>query len=31
MVSVGKREVMRPLGRPGHGWEDNITMDLEKK
>jgi len=31
MVSVGKREVMRPLGRPSHRWEDNIKMDLKKK
>jgi hypothetical protein len=24
----GKPEVNRPLGRPKHKWEDNITMDL---
>ena len=28
-VLVGKRESKRPLGRPGHGWEDNIKMDFE--
>jgi hypothetical protein len=28
-VSVGKLELNRPLGRPGHRWEDNI-MDLRK-
>jgi transcription termination factor 2 len=28
-ILVGKREGMRPLGRPRHGrWEDNIKMDL---
>jgi hypothetical protein len=25
---IGKLEGRRPLGRPGHRWEDNITMDL---
>jgi hypothetical protein len=25
---VGKPEGQRPLGRPGHRWEDNIKMDL---
>jgi hypothetical protein len=25
---VGKREGRRPLGRPRHGWVDNIRMDL---
>jgi hypothetical protein len=25
---VGKPEGKRPLGRPRHRWEDNITMDL---
>jgi hypothetical protein len=25
---VGKPEGKRPLGRPGHGWVDNIRMDL---
>ena len=28
-VSVGKPEGKRPLGRPRHGWEDNIKMDLQ--
>jgi hypothetical protein len=30
MVLVGKPQVMRPLGRPKHRWEDNIKMDLQK-
>jgi hypothetical protein len=25
---VGKPEGKRPIGRPRHGWEDNIRMDL---
>jgi hypothetical protein len=25
---VGKPNGKRPLGRPGHRWEDNIKMDL---
>ena len=25
-VLVGKRERRRPLGRPGHRWEDNINL-----
>jgi hypothetical protein len=25
---VGKPEGKRPLGRPRHGWVDNIRMDL---
>jgi hypothetical protein len=25
---VGKPEGKKPLGRPRHRWEDNITMDL---
>jgi hypothetical protein len=29
-VLVGKHEGKRPLGRPMHRWEDNITMDLEE-
>ena len=29
-VLVGKSEGKRPLGRPMHRWEDNITMDLEE-
>jgi hypothetical protein len=27
-ILVGKPEEKRPLGRPRHGWEDNIKMDL---
>jgi len=27
-VSVGRPDVKRPLGRPWHRWDDNITMDL---
>jgi len=27
---VGKPEEKRPLGRPGHRWEDNIKTDLQK-
>jgi hypothetical protein len=27
-VLVRKPEGKRPLGRPGHRWEDNIKMDL---
>jgi hypothetical protein len=26
-VLVGRPEGKRPLGRPRHGWEDNIKMD----
>ena len=29
-VLVGKPEGKRPLGRPRHGWKDNIKMDLEE-
>ena len=29
-VLVGKPEGKRPLGRPRHGWEDNIKMDLQE-
>jgi hypothetical protein len=29
-VLVGKPEGKRPLGRPRHGWEDNIKMDLRE-
>ena len=29
-VLVGKPEGTRPLGRPRHRGEDNITMDLQK-
>ena len=29
-VLVGKLEGQRPLGRPGHRWEDNIKIDLEE-
>jgi hypothetical protein len=27
---VGKPEDKRPLGRPRHGWEDNIKMYLQE-
>jgi hypothetical protein len=27
-ILVGRPEGRRPLGRPRHGWEDNIKMDL---
>ena len=27
---VWKPEGMRPLGRPGRKWEDNIKMDLQE-
>ena len=27
---MGKPEGKRPLGRPRHTWEDNISMDLKK-
>jgi hypothetical protein len=27
-ILVGKREGKRPLGRPTHGWQDNIKMYL---
>jgi hypothetical protein len=30
MVSVGKSEEKRPLGRPRRRWEDNIQMDLQE-
>jgi len=29
-VLVGRPEGKRPLGRPRHGWKDNIKMDLRK-
>jgi hypothetical protein len=29
-VLVGRPEGKRPLGRPGHRWEDNIRMDLQE-
>jgi hypothetical protein len=29
-VLVGKAEERRPLGRPGHRWEDNVTMGLQE-
>jgi hypothetical protein len=29
-VLVGKPEGRRPLGRPRHGWEDNIKMDFHE-
>ena len=27
---MGKPEGERPLGRPGHRWEDNIKIDLQE-
>jgi len=29
-IVVGKPEARRPFGRRGHGWEDNIRMDLRE-
>jgi hypothetical protein len=29
-VLVGKPEVMRPLGRPRHRWEDNVKVNLQE-
>jgi hypothetical protein len=29
-VLVGRPKGKRPLGRPRHGWEDNIKMDLRE-
>jgi len=29
-IMVGKPEGKRPLGRPRHRWEDNITMNLQE-
>ena len=29
-VLEGKPEGKRPVGRPRHGWEDNIKMDLQE-
>jgi hypothetical protein len=29
-VLVGKPEGKRPLGKPGHKWEDNIKMDFQE-
>jgi hypothetical protein len=29
-VLVGKPEGKKPLGRPRHGWKDNINMDLQE-
>jgi len=30
MVSVGKPEGKKPLGRHKHRWENNIKMDLQE-
>jgi hypothetical protein len=30
MILVGKPEGKRPLRRPRHRWEDNITMDFRE-
>jgi hypothetical protein len=27
-ILVGKLEVKKPLGKPRHGWVDNIKIDL---
>jgi hypothetical protein len=29
-IFMGKTKVKRPLGRPRHGWVDNIKMDLRE-
>jgi hypothetical protein len=29
-VWLGKAEGKRPLGRPRHRWEDDVTMDLQE-
>jgi hypothetical protein len=29
-ILVGRPEGRRPLGRPKHRWEDDITMDLQE-
>jgi hypothetical protein len=29
-ILVGKPEWKRPLGRHGHKWEDNITVNLRE-
>jgi len=29
-VLVGRSEGKRPLGRPGHRWENNIKVDLRE-
>jgi hypothetical protein len=29
-VLVGRPEDKRPLGRPRHGWQDYIKMDLQE-
>jgi hypothetical protein len=29
-VLVGRPEGKRPLGRPGHRWENNIKLDLRE-
>jgi hypothetical protein len=29
-VFVGEPEGKRPLGRPRHGWEENINADLQE-
>jgi hypothetical protein len=29
-VLVGRPEGRRPLGRPGHSWDDNIKMSLKE-
>jgi hypothetical protein len=29
-ILLGRTEGRRPLGRPRHGWEDNIKTDLQE-
>jgi hypothetical protein len=29
-ILFAQPEGKRPLGRPGHGWDDNIVMDFKK-
>jgi hypothetical protein len=30
-ILVRKHERKRPLGRPRHGWEDNIKLNLKER
>jgi hypothetical protein len=29
-ILIGRLKEKRPLGRPGHKWEDNIRIDLRE-
>jgi hypothetical protein len=29
LIKVGKYKGKRPLGRPRHGWEDSIKIDIK--